>query len=307
MRKAVVDVGSNSVLIAVGERLEGGTQSVFEASRVTGLGEGTKKSGVLSETGMARTLDALRELFELGKRHGATEIQAAATMAARIASNTAEFQARARKQGTPVVVLSGEDEADLGFQAVAQDPLFSSAPRISIVDPGGQSTELVTADRGAEGWQIRFRRSFPLGTLALRDGPAAEEAMGPEAIMAAVRDIDATIGLEYLPGACGAVAALGASGTNLVTVKLGMAQWDAGRVHGHRLDFEEISRAFGWLAPMMESERARIVGLEPGREGTIHLGALILERFLHALHAAELMVSVRGWRHARLEQLLDAR
>jgi len=45
-----------------------------------------------------------------------------------------------------------------------------------------------------------------------------------------------------------------------------------------------------------------IVGLESGRERTIHIGALILERFLQSLHVEGCTVSTRGWRHALLER-----
>ncbi len=305
MRKAVIDVGSNSLLLAVGERREGRVASVHEATRVTGLGEGTKATGVLSEAAMERTLGALAELFLLARQHGAGEVRAAATMAARIASNTAEFQRRAAAQGTPFEVLSGEDEAELGFRAAAEDPLFAPARRLSIVDPGGNSTELVTADRTEQGWTVRFRRSFAVGTLGLRDGPMADDPPGPEGMMRGTEAIDRTLGLEYLPGSCGAVCVLGATGTNLVTIREKMTTWQPERVHGATLDFEEVSRAAGWLCRMADGVRSQVPGLEKGRERTLHIGALILERFLHALHAAEAIVSVRGWRHAMLESMFD--
>lgn len=304
MRKAVIDVGSNSLLLVVGELFGSEIKVVCEDTRVTGLGEGTKSSGRLSEAGMERTLGTLSEFFLIAGSHGATTVRAAATMAARMATNTLDFQRRAKAQGTPVEVLSGEDEAELGFRAVANDPIFARSRRVSIIDPGGNSTELVTADRIESGWSVRFRRSYPIGTLGLRDGPLAAEALDSEAMMAGVREIDLTVGLEYLPGACGAVAVLGATGTNLVTIKHKMTHWEPERVHGQFLEFEEVSRSAGWLCRMTDAERAKVIGLETGREKTIHIGALILERFMHALHTADVAVSVRGWRHAMLDDLL---
>lgn len=302
MRKAVIDVGSNSLLLVVGERKEGRLECVFEATRVTGLGEGTKASGVLSEAAMKCTLGALSELFVAARQHGAEEVRAAATMAARIAANTAEFQRRAELQGTPVEVLPGEEEAELGFRAVADDPVFGSEARLSIVDPGGNSTELVTADRDADGWSVRFRRSYPIGTLGLRDGVLAGESLSAEALVRGAAEIDRTLGLAYRPDETGTVCVLGATGTNLVTIREKMAEWQPERVHGARLDYEEVSRAAGWLCAMTDAQRAQIIGLERGRERTIHLGALILERFLFALRAESAVVSVRGWRHAMLAE-----
>ena len=98
-----MDIGSNSVLLVVEELRESTWRQLFESSEVTGLGEGTKKTGVLGEAGMSRTLDALKRGFDKAHLMGVDDVLAAATMAARIAANTSEFQARAKAQGTPVV------------------------------------------------------------------------------------------------------------------------------------------------------------------------------------------------------------
>jgi len=301
MRKAVLDVGSNSVLLVVEEKTENGWKPVCEETRVTSLGEGTKESGVLSEMAMTRTLAGIQDLWLIAKTSGAEDIRAAATMAARIASNTSDFLARAEKQGTPVFVLSGEDEAELGFRAIANDPTFSTAPRLTIVDVGGQSTEIVTADRVDSEWIVRFRKSYPLGTLGLRGTILKPERLEIPELLRGVAEIDDVIGLCYLPGQCGEVVALGATGTNLVSIRDRMRHWEPDRVHGAELDYEEISKAVGWMCRMSDAERAEIVGIEPGREKTLHIGSLILERALHACRATGCRVSVRGWRHAMLE------
>lgn len=301
MIKAVLDVGSNSVLLTVMEQTPDGWRSIYESSEVTALGEGTKQTGVLSELAMQRTLAAIKRGFDKANELCAENTVAAATMAARIASNTPEFQARGEAQGTPILVLSGEREAELGFLAVANDPLFKDAQRISIVDPGGHSTELVTADRAPSGWDIRFRRSYPIGTLAMLSGIFADECPDGLAQMRASKELDEIIGLCYLPHQHGTVVTLGATGTNLITIRERMPEWDPEKVHGQPLDYEEISRAVSWLSGMPISEREKIVGMEPGREKTLHAGALILERFLFALRAESCYVSVRGWRHAMIE------
>ena len=100
---------------------------------------------------------------------------------------------------------------------------------------------------------------------------------------------------------------LGATGTNLVSIREKLKAWEPDKVHGAVLDYEEISRAVGWLMPMTDAQRRDVPGMEPGREKTIHIGALILERFLFALRASSCGVSVRGWRHALLENGLPTR
>jgi len=298
MRRATIDVGSNSVLLLVAELRDGAWVPIHETTKVTALGEGTKQTKLLGERGMSATLEALQAAYSDAKSLGVENIRAGVTMAGRIATNTPEFLARAEAQGTPCFVLSGEDEAELGLRAVLDDPTFADSPRITIIDVGGHSTELVTADRGVA--ELPFRKSFSVGTLGLRSAMDNRESLDGLDLLRTARMIDDVLGIEYLPHQCGTVVALGAAGTNLVSIRDQMTAWQPDRVHGAYLDYEEISKAAGWLGAMTDAERAEVVGLEPGRERTVHLGALILERFLYAVHGLGVRVSVRGWRHALL-------
>lgn len=302
MRRAAIDVGSNSVLLLVSEEQEGHWVPISEQTEVTALGEGTKQTGVLSEEAMVRTLDAVKRFSDHAHELGAQEVRIAATMAARIAENREDFLQRAQKQNTPIFILTGEQEAQLGFEAVVNDPIFSGYDRISIIDPGGHSTELVTADPQGSTWNILYKRSFPVGTLSLRSTFFPNERSGGLEVLRGSASIDETIGLCYRQNACGVVVALGAAGTNLISIRDGLATWMPEKVHGSELQYEEISKYVGSLMPMSDEERANILGMEKGREKTIHLGALVLERFLFSLRAESCFVSIRGWRYALLEK-----
>lgn len=300
MRKAAIDVGSNSVILVVAEQIAGRWQPVFEDTRVTGLGQGTKSSGVLRADRMDATLDWLKLCFAKAQELGAESILAGGTMALRIAENAPEFLDRAEAQGTPVHVISGEKEAELGFWSVAHDPLFANAAKLAIIDPGGHSTELLAAERDGGEWKISFRQSFPVGALGLRDGLLSAPSPGAAEQFRAACEVDAL--LTGAPTDLGQAIVLGATGTNLVSIREKYETWQPDRVHGSNLDFEEVGRATGWLCGMDDEERARLPGLESGREFTIHIGCLILERFMNAIRANDVTVSVRGWRHALIEQ-----
>jgi len=297
--KAVVDIGSNSVLLLVAEQQGSQWHPILETSEVTALGEGTAGTRLLSEKGMADTLAALKRAFRAAQDRGAEEIIAGITMAGRIATNTSDFLARAQKQATPAFVLTGEQEAELGFWAVADDPLFRECAEISIIDVGGQSTEVVFAVRQGPHWKTEFRNSFPIGTLALRENILSAPAPDGPARFKATVLIDELLG-DVKGG--GTAVCLGATGTNLVSIRDHLATWQPERVHGAILSYEEIGRAVGWLCSMNDKQRATLIGIEPGRERSIHIGTLILERVMNAIRVEECAVSVRGWRHALLER-----
>jgi exopolyphosphatase/guanosine-5'-triphosphate,3'-diphosphate pyrophosphatase len=296
--RAVIDVGSNSVLLLVAQLRSGVWHPIAETSEVTALGEGAKESGLLAEPGMAATLAAICRAFEIARFHGA-EARAFGTMALRVAKNAGVFLERAQQQGTPVSVISGEEEAELGLACVLGDPAFATSKIVTVIDVGGHSTEIACA----EGRTVRFRKSFPIGTLGLRSGVLSEPSPKPDAVLRAAAQIDETLGLRFMPNSTGAVVALGATGTNLIAIRERLPKWDPQRVHGAYLDFEEVSRFVGSACRLTDEERGALPGIEPGRERTIHIGALILERCLQAVHALGCCVSVRGWRHAMLERL----
>ncbi|CAN5459038.1 bifunctional 3-dehydroquinate synthase/phosphatase [soil metagenome] len=298
VRKAVIDVGSNSVLLLVQELIDGTWQFVAEDTAVTALGNGTKQTGLLGASGMRDTLAALKRMFEDAQSLGASSVTAAATMAARIATNADEFLARAESQNTPVSILSGEDEARLGFLAVATDPHFGKFKAITIVDPGGHSTEIMMSSKIEGKWETDFLNSYSVGTLGLKTEAIPSESPEASEILAATAIIDARLAEVPPPTGNRPVIVLGASGTNLISIREALTSWQPEKVHGAYLSFEEISRAVGWMMPLTDQERRDIVGMEPGREKTIHLGALILERFLFALNEEGCFVSVRGWRYA---------
>lgn len=296
VHRAVVDVGSNSLILTV-YREEGGRYlPVYETTRVTGLGKDTKTTGKLQPDRVEASLEALRFFREAAVQHGATEWAAGATMAVRIATNAAEFIELASGQGTPVTVVSGDLEARLGFLSVVEDDKLPVSSRVAIVDPGGHSTELTVARREGGEWVTEFSQSLAFGALGLRETALVDPRPDSSQRLAAMNVLDKA--LERVPAANGPVVVLGATGTNLVSIRDRMESWQPEKVHGSVLDYEEVGRAVNWLCDMDDAERAQIVGLEKGRETTIHAGTLILERCLYALKAESCVVSVHGWRHA---------
>lgn len=261
------------------------------------MGDGLRETKRLNDAAIERTLRALKQAWVNARSYEAN-VQAWGTMALRIAENADQFLRLAGEQDTPVRVLSGEEEARLGLLSVALDRTFQGT-RVSLVDVGGQSTEVGTYDRKED--RILFMKSVPMGTLALRSYCEKDGSLAGVSLLQACTAIDDTIGFVSRPGEAGTVVAVGASATNLVTLLHQMERWNPTRVHGVSLAYEEISRFVAQASAMTDDERATLVGLEKGREFTIHLGALLLERCLHAFRSESLHVSVRGWRHAIIE------
>lgn len=299
MRRAVIDVGSNSILLLVAKSGPDGWKTLIDFSAVTGLGTGISKSGTLSPRAVQSTLQAVQHFFEVAIAMGCDRIHAAGTMAVRTATNQHDFLELAAKQGTPIAVLSEASEAMLGFLAVSnfrpiEDQLWT-------IDPGGNSTEIVGGYSLKNPPEVIFRESFPIGTLRLKDGALSQERTEPASLLAASTEIDKVFQSNPPPAASGSAVVLGATGTNLVAIRDKVVPWNPELVDGSELTYEEVSRSASWLGGMSEAERALLPGIEKGRERTLPAGALILERALSLLGVEKCTVSVRGWRHALLE------
>jgi len=143
---ALIGIGSNSVRLLVAER-EGVNIRVLERSeRVTRLGGyriTANGRAFLTEGAMRDTLEAAQDFAERVSVVDATLVAVVATEAMRAASNSDSLKdALESALSVPVTVLSGEDEASLGWCAASTLANIDRETPIAIIDIGGASTDL---------------------------------------------------------------------------------------------------------------------------------------------------------------------
>ena len=98
-RYAVIDVGTNSVKLHIGEKLASGSwRTVVDRTEVTRLGEGLSDAGELTAPAMERTLAAISSMAAEARQHGVEALLAVGTMGLRTAHNSARFLEQVRAQ-----------------------------------------------------------------------------------------------------------------------------------------------------------------------------------------------------------------
>ena len=119
-RRAVVDLGSNSVRLVVFEGDGRNPVPIFNEKAVLRLGRGLQASGRLNEEGVAQALTVMHRYHAVARAMGAEVFEVLATAAARDASNGPAFieGLRARMPGVPITILSGEEEASLAAEGL---------------------------------------------------------------------------------------------------------------------------------------------------------------------------------------------
>ena len=161
VRRAVIDVGTNSVKVLVADVYDHVVIPLLEESEQTRLGAGFFQTHRLQPSAIAHTARAVADFARTATAQAARGIRVIATSAARDALNQAELTtAITAASGLPVEILSGEQEADWAYRGVTTDPALANIPLL-LLDVGGGSTEFIL---GAGSGQ-QFRRSFQLGTV----------------------------------------------------------------------------------------------------------------------------------------------
>jgi exopolyphosphatase/guanosine-5'-triphosphate,3'-diphosphate pyrophosphatase len=297
VRFAVIDVGTNSVKLHVGERRAGSVwQTVVDRAEVTRLGEGLQDTGALQAAPLRRTADAVVEMVGESRREGAAEIAAVATAGMRLASNSAELIDVVRERcGVGIEVIPGEEEARLAYLAATSE-LEVSRDSLVVFDTGGGSTEFTFGRAG----RVEERFSLDVGAARYTERFGLDCVVSDEDLAQALEAISDD--LAQLDGRQRPAALVGMGGalTNLAAVRHGLPSYDSEVVHGTVLDRAEVNRQIDLYRTRSAEQRREIVGLQPARAEVILAGACIVRTVLEKLQCDELTVSDRGLRHGLL-------
>ncbi len=162
---AVVDVGSNSIKVAVVD-----AQDRRELGRLTEslrLQQDAQPGDPLPGEAQEAAAAAIGRLLDFARSKGATRFTVLGTSAVRECANRQAFAERVRQvTGVPLTIVSGEVEARLAGAGVRTDPTYKAYANIMAFDLGGGSLE-VTAIRGQH---YMLARSFPLGSVRMTNG-----------------------------------------------------------------------------------------------------------------------------------------
>lgn len=145
--QAIIDIGTNTVLILVGYRQDDRIVVLDEAQEIPRIGKGVDAQGVISKAAIGRLLRALAvHKQRLEAAFGEIPVRVTATSAMRDATNREEILRQIYTRfGWRVEVLHGTLEAEAGFSgALSMLPhsLFTPGQSVSVIDIGGGSTEL---------------------------------------------------------------------------------------------------------------------------------------------------------------------
>ena len=304
----VMDIGTNSVRLMLAEGSDAAVQPLSKRVTTTRIGEQLHSTGLLSEAGMERTLAALCDMLSEAKAAGAQQIWAFATSAVRDAKNREEFLRRCDEAGIFVQVVSGEEEARLGFLGA----LGHHAGPARLIDIGGGSTELVEGADGASRWGF----SIPVGCVRAKERyPETDDGLRHtrQWLRESFVRMDGSIqrahkAIARMKKLGGPVYAVGGTATTLASLAAGVTQsYEPRIITGRSLTAGEVQRVSDDMGRLTVEERRRIPVL--GRRGDlIRFGAAILLECMDELNVSSVITSdadnLEGFLLSKLRGLL---
>jgi len=285
VRRAIIDIGTNTVKLLVADVDNGAVTPVTSKDETTRLGEGVDATKRLLPAAIDRTVRAIARYAAAAKEVGAIDIVALTTSAARDAGNRDDFLRAVREAaGLDVQVITGDREAELIFRGASSDPVWSSS-RLLVMDVGGGSAEFIEGQAG----HVEQRLSLPLGAVRMT------EKFGEANFSAMVEFLRMSLTPALAKYDLAGRKMIGTGGT-IVT----LARVARGATDHVVLTQDDVRAQVSRLYALPLEQRRRVPGLPPERADIIVAGGLVFVVAMETLGAYELTVSIRGLRHGAL-------
>lgn len=145
MRKAVIDLGTNTFNLLVADVVNNQLEVIHSERIPVLLGMGGINQGILAEDAFSRGIAALRSFRATCDELKVERIIGFGTSALRAASNSEEFTSKVELElGFEIRIITGLQEAQLIYEGVKW--LYDFSEPAVIMDIGGGSTEFISAD-----------------------------------------------------------------------------------------------------------------------------------------------------------------
>lgn len=294
-RKAIIDIGSNSIKFFVGELAEDKTiKTVLDTNDIARLGEGLDATGLISPEAMERNVASVEAFAVKAKELGADQIVSVGTMALRKAGNSDIFVKKVKEAcGVDVKIIPGEEEARLSYLAILSGLPLDKDADLVVFDTGGGSTEFIYG----KGTEMVKRFSVNLGAVRITENYLKSDPVTQEEVKAAIAQIDREFAEAGVVGKPAQLVGMGGTVTSMGAVKHKMVKYDPAVIQGSRLLKKDIEEQIAEYSSRTIEQRKELPGLQPKRADVILAGACILKVITDRLGADGLTISDRGLRH----------
>lgn len=296
-RIAAIDIGSNSIKLAVAEASGDCLNVILQQRERVRLGE-TLREKFLSPEAVEKSAVVVERFRAIAESCGAETIIAVATASAREAINSGAFVGEIeRRTGVRVEVLAAIEEARLiGLAARHYFRAAATQDALLNIDIGGGSTELSLMKTGAESRLF----SMPLGAVGLTEKFLSTNPPTDAEIESARREI--RLNLEKPSEELRGETWQTVSGTSGTILKFGGLLNAA----DNEIYFSQLVELNRKLAKMTARERAALPNISEKRAELLVAGGLVLEGVMRALEIEKLQPCEYALREGAIIDFLES-
>ncbi|VBB06914.1 ppx/gppa phosphatase [Lucifera butyrica] len=291
-RIAIIDLGSNSARLIVMHIYENGAYNlIYHQKEGVRLSEGTTGENTLRPEAISRAISALKTFSHMCSLLKVDKVLAVATAAVRNATNGQEFVKLALEQtGIPLRIVSGEEEAKLGFIGVINSVDINDA---LLFDLGGGSTELTL---------IRNRRieqsvSLPFGAVNLTEKFSTQDKVSENQLTELKIFINQKLdAYPWLKDIGLPIIGIGGTARNIAKMDQRRKNYPFPKLHNYRLGVYSLEDLWKSIVRTSVNQRGKIPGLSSERADLIVAGTTIVKCLFDATRSPNLIISGCGIR-----------
>ena len=299
MRVGAIDIGSNSIRLLVADVPSGGKPlvTIARAGEPCRLARGLGANGLI-DLGLAeRAASLVAEFAARARSLGSGRLIAGATAALRNAENgslvAGQIEARA---GVPVRILTGDQEAQLVYQAVVSGlGAMGGRGACVVFDIGGGSTEVVSGVGASSGrWT-----SLPFGAVSLTERFLPSNPPSSEQMNDLVSHVQEHIMHEcaLMPRETPVLAGVGGTVTVLGMMDRELSSYEPSLLEGWRIERSRLDVLVDRLCSTSEVDRRRWPAMGEGRADIVIAGALAVRCLMERFPSNALVCSTQGLRY----------
>lgn len=294
MKRASIDIGSNSILLLAAE--VNSSKGVIEReylneSYITSLGKDLDKTKVFHPESMEASFKALEDCKRLLETVGIkpADVIVTATEASRVAGNALDFYARVKRElGFNVTIISSDGEAYYTALGVLS-AMGEKAEDIVVMDIGGASTELI--EIACKPFSIKNSISLPIGSVRATDWRS--EGMFEDKIKSILEH-------DFTHYQTKTLVCVAGSMTSLASMYLGAKEFKAERIEGMEIAFKSFKE---FSTDLQKTNTENLLLLFPflgKRAPMVASGALVAELIADKLGVLTIKISTRGLRYGTI-------
>ncbi len=289
---AAIDIGSNTIELLIARCSANNLQTIDHQTTMARLGESVDEKGEITRDKFKQALETIDKYQKLAKKRGAKEVLAIATEALREARNHQDFIETVKHEtDVAVQIISGYAEATLDFFGATYNR--NALSQVGVLDVGGGSTEIVTAENG----NITWLTSIPFGSGTIHDRYLASDPPPNKEVEAARSFLASQLQMIHMPKPPSTLIVTGSSASALLKCAQSAFKLDG---HDDRLALEDLALFQGLLCALPAKEIAKRYGQRLERARVLPAGGMIIQEMMKYLHVDEIYVSSHGVREGAL-------